>query len=161
MWPVLKLLKRDSNTGDIFWTSCVHSIHVLYPGGIFTELKGKQWKHVQKHHFDILNNTYCFRFTALKLSAASRCILLPFEQYRRTKKYALKVLETLFPYIFHVKTIWNIVYENKNLFKRHKCPSPNANILLQPLGFGISLNYQILYFKKTVCPKNVWMRHWH
>ena len=24
-------------------------------------------------------------------------------------------------------------------------------------GFGVSLNYLILNFKKTVCPKNIWM----
>ena len=27
-------------------------------------------------------------------------------------------------------------------------------------GFWVSLNYPILNFKKTVCPKNVWMQHW-
>ena len=27
--------------------------------------------------------------------------------------------------------------------------------------FWASLNYSILNFKKTVCPKNVWMRHWY
>ena len=27
-------------------------------------------------------------------------------------------------------------------------------------GFWVSLNYPILNFKKTVCSKNVWMRHW-
>ena len=26
--------------------------------------------------------------------------------------------------------------------------------------FWVSLNYPILNFKKTVCPKNVWIRHW-
>ena len=26
-------------------------------------------------------------------------------------------------------------------------------------GFWVSLNYPILNFKKTVCPKNVWMQH--
>ena len=32
---------------------------------------------------------------------------------------------------------------------------------LQLLGvFWISLNYPILNFKKRVCPKNVWIRHW-
>ena len=39
-----------------------------------------------------------------------------------------KVLVPLFPYIFHVKTKWNIVYEylKKNIFKRHEYPSPKA-----------------------------------
>ena len=27
-------------------------------------------------------------------------------------------------------------------------------------GFGVSLNYSILNFKKSVCLKNVWMRHY-
>ena len=32
---------------------------------------------------------------------------------------------------------------------------------LQPLDFFLaSLDYPILNFKKTVCPKNVWIRHW-
>ena len=39
-----------------------------------------------------------------------------------------KVIVTLFPYIFHIKTKWNIIYEclEKNLFIKHKYPSPNA-----------------------------------
>ena len=37
-------------------------------------------------------------------SAASRCILVPFERYGRPKNEPKKVLVTLFPYIFHVKT---------------------------------------------------------
>ena len=28
-------------------------------------------------------------------------------------------------------------------------------------GFWVSLNYPILNFKKTVCPKNAWMQHCH
>ena len=37
-------------------------------------------------------------------SAAPRCILVPFERYDRPKNAPKKVLVTLFPYIFHVKT---------------------------------------------------------
>ena len=37
-------------------------------------------------------------------TAGSRCVLVPFERYWRPKKCAQKVLVTLFPYIFHVKT---------------------------------------------------------
>ena len=43
-------------------------------------------------------------------SAASRCILVPFELYGRPKNYGQKVLVKLFPYLFHIKTKWNIVY---------------------------------------------------
>ena len=55
-------------------------------------------------------------------SAASRCILVPFERYGRPKN--------VFPYIFHVKPKWNIVYKyskkKKIFFKRLKYPFPNA-----------------------------------
>ena len=102
-------------------------------------------------------------------SAASRCILEPFERYGRQKKGPEKVLVTFFRYKFHVKTKWNIVYEylKTRIFPR------DTNILPQmhwtsnffghsPAthgGFWVSLNYPILSFKKKVCPKNVWMRH--
>ena len=56
------------------------------------------------------------------------------------------------------------ILKNKNLSKRLKYPSPNelsikyfwhsATIIG---GFRVSLNYPILNFKKTVCPKNVWI----
>ena len=73
-----------------------------------------------------------------------------------------KVLVTFFPYIFHVKTKWKIVYKCLKLFF-----SRDTNILLQmhwisnifghsatTIGsFWVSLNYQILNFKKTVCPQ--------
>ena len=59
------------------------------------------------------------------------------------------------------------ILKNKNLSKR-------PNILPQmhwtsnifghsatTIGvFWVSLNYPVLNFKKTVCPKNVWMWHW-
>ena len=80
-----------------------------------------------------------------------------------------KVLVTLFPYIFHVKTKWNIVYE----YLKTKFFSRDTNILPQMHwtsnifgpsattigGFWVSLNYLILNFKKMVCPKNVWIQH--
>ena len=57
--------------------------------------------------------------------------------------------------------------QNKNPLKRHKYPSPtvlNIKYIFGPSatsvgGFGVSLNYPTLNFKKTVCQKNVWMRH--
>ena len=81
-----------------------------------------------------------------------------------------KVLVTLFPYIFHVKPKWNIVYE----YLKTKIFSRDSNILAQMHwtwnilnlsynywgGFRVSLNYPILNFKKTVCPKNVCLWHW-
>ena len=80
-----------------------------------------------------------------------------------------KVLTTLFPYIVHVKTKWNIVYKNlkTKIFSRDTNILPQmhwtSNIFGPPAttigGFWVSLNYPILNFKKTVCPKNVWIRH--
>ena len=81
-----------------------------------------------------------------------------------------KVLVLFFPYIFHVKTKWNIVYE----YLKTKIFSGDTNILPQMhwtsnifgysattiRGFWVSLNYPILNFKKTVSPKNVRMWHW-
>ena len=86
------------------------------------------------------------------------------------KKCAQKVLSTLFSYIFHIKTKWKIVYE----YLKTKIFSSDTNILPQMhwipnifrhsattiWGFGVSVNYPILNFKKKVCQKNVWMRHW-
>ena len=58
------------------------------------------------------------------------------------------------------------IYKNKNLFKRHKYPSPNAlnikhfwTLIKTTGGSWVSLNHLILNFKKTSCPKNVWMQH--
>ena len=62
-------------------------------------------------------------------SAASKCILAPFERYERQKKCAQnKFLETLFPCIFHVKTKLNIVFEylKTKIFSRDTNISPNA-----------------------------------
>ena len=59
------------------------------------------------------------------------------------------------------------ILKNRNLFKRHKYPSPNAwniKMFLDPQlykhwRFWVSLSYPILNFKKLVCPKSVRMRH--
>ena len=79
------------------------------------------------------------------------------------KKCAQTVPVTLSPYVFHVKTKWNIVYK----YLKTKTFSRDTNILPQMYqtsnifgpsgttieGFWASLNYPILNFKKTVCPK--------
>ena len=81
-----------------------------------------------------------------------------------------KVLTTIFPFIFHIKSKRNIAYK----YLKTKTFSRDTNILLQMHwisnifghsataieGFWVSLNYWILNFKKTVCPKTVWKRHW-
>ena len=82
-----------------------------------------------------------------------------------------KVLVILFPYIFHVKTRLNIVYENlkTKIFSRDTNTLPQmqwtSNIFghsVTTIGvFRASLNYPMLNFKKMLCPKNVWMRHWY
>ena len=57
------------------------------------------------------------------------------------------------------------ILKNKNLFKRLKYSLSNALSIkyfwtFTIIGsFWVSLNYQILNFKKTVCPKKVWMQH--
>ena len=81
-----------------------------------------------------------------------------------------KVLVTLFPYIFLVKPKWNIVYEylKIKIFSRDSNIRPQMHWTSNIFGhsatiigsFWVSLNYPILNFKKTVCPKKVWMRHW-
>ena len=82
-------------------------------------------------------------------SAASRCILVPFEWYGGPKK----VIVLFLPYIFHVKTKWNIVYE----YLKTKIFSRDTNILPQMhrtsnvfehspktiAGFWVSLDYPI------------------
>ena len=85
------------------------------------------------------------------------------------KMASKKVLVTLFCYIFHEKTEWNIVYK----YLKTKTCSRDTNILPQVHwtpnnfrnsattigGFWVSLNYPLLNFKKLVCPKNIWMQH--
>ena len=63
-----------------------------------------------------------------------------------------KVLVTLFPYKFHIKTKWNIVYK----YLKTKLFEFLATIIE---GFWVSLNYPILNFKKMACPKSILI--WH
>ena len=99
-------------------------------------------------------------------SGTSRYICFgTFELYGHPKNVPKKVLVTLFPYIFHVKRKWNIVYR----YLKTKTVSRESNILPQRHwtsnifghsatitgGFWVSLNYPMLNFKKTVRPKNV------
>ena len=88
-------------------------------------------------------------------------ILVPFERYGRPKN--------VFPCVFHVTPKWNIVYK----YLKTKDFSRDSNILPRMhwtldifghlttiiRGLEVSLKYPILNFKKTVYPKNVWMRH--
>ena len=76
-----------------------------------------------------------------------------------------KVLPTLFPCIFLIKTKWNIVYEylktktfarDTNIFPQmHWISNIFGHSAAATGGFWVSLNYPILNFKKTVCPKNL------
>ena len=103
-------------------------------------------------------------------SVASRYILVPFEQYGPPRKWAQKDFVTFFLYIFHVKTKLNIVYEylKTKIFPRDTNILPQIHWIWNIFGysatniggFWVWLNYPILNFKKMVCPKNVWMRHW-
>ena len=80
-----------------------------------------------------------------------------------------KVLMTLFPFIFQVKTTWNIVseYSKTKIFSRDINILPHMQWTLNIFGpsaillfFSITkLLYPILNFKKMVCPKKAWM--WH
>ena len=79
-----------------------------------------------------------------------------------------KFLVTLFPYIFHVKTKSNIVYEylKTKIFSREIIILPQmhwtSNIFWHLAtiiwDFLVSLN-SVFNLKKMVCPKNVWMQH--
>ena len=84
------------------------------------------------------------------------------------KNVPKKVLVILFPYTFHVKTKWNIVYK----YLKTKIFSRDTNILLQMYwtsnifgrsvttigGVWVSLNHLIPNFNKTICPKNIWIQ---
>ena len=86
------------------------------------------------------------------------------------KHVTKKVLVTLFPYIFHIKSKWNIVYKyfKTKIFSRNTTILPQmhwtSNIFGPSAkifgGFWVSLIYPIRNFKKTVCPKNFWLQHW-
>ena len=79
-----------------------------------------------------------------------------------------KVLVTLFPYLFHVKTKWSSLQILKTeIFSIDTNILPQMHWALNIFGpsattigvFGVSLTYPILNFKKSLCPKNVWMQH--
>ena len=96
-------------------------------------------------------------------SATSRCILVPFERYKRPKKCAQKVLVTLFPYPFHIKTKWNIVYVylKTRSFQQTQIHFPKCikhqiflDPQLQPLRiFGYDLTIQSLTSRKRYAQK--------
>ena len=105
-----------------------------------------------------------------QISAASRCILVLFAIVWTPKKMHPKSSCNLFS--IHISCLNYMKYsirivKNKNLFKRHKYPSPNAFSIKYFWtlscnhwgGFWVSLNYPILNFKKTVCPKTFWVQH--
>ena len=80
---------------------------------------------------DLLNDLAILSDTTVRRSAANQKDLKPYwkSEERPHSMPHPDVLVTLFPYIFHVKTKQNKVYEylkTKNLFKRHKYLSPNA-----------------------------------
>ena len=86
------------------------------------------------------------------------------------KKYVQKSSCYSFSHMFDVKTKLNIVYENlkTKIFSRDTYYSPDAlnikyfwTLSYNHWVFLASLNYPILNFKKMICPKNVWMRHWY
>ena len=106
------------------------------------------------------------RFTN-DLTAASRCILV---WAWASKKCPQKDSCNTFSIYISLKTKWNIVYKylkTKNIFKRPKYPSPNAlnTKYFRTLGYNLYGFFGItelpnFIFKKTVCPKNLWWRHW-
>ena len=70
-------------------------------------------------------------------------------------------------YILHKSKLNSLrILKYKNLFKRHKHPSPSA-LNIKYLGptattirdFQVSLNYPIHNFKKTASLKNFWMQY--
>ena len=79
------------------------------------------------------------------------------------KKVLKKVFVTVFPFIFHIKTEWNIVYEysKTKTFQETQTSFPKCiehQIILETTtigGFWVSLNYPILNFKKTVMSKKL------
>ena len=143
---------------------------------IFTSLCGCISSNFMQHLS--LFSSICFSKDAISgisvfCSATSRYILILFEWYvmGAEKNAPKKVLVKLFPYIFHVKTKWNIIYK----YLKTKIFSRDTNILPQihwtsnifghsvtTIGiFWVSRNYPILNFKKMVCSKNIRMQHIH
>ena len=105
----------------------------------------------------------------LHASVASRCILVLFELYERPKKGTHKSSCNTFSMYISRKN-----WMKCTLFLSLETVSRDTNILPQMHwtsnnfghsgttigGFWVSLNYPILNFKKTVCPKNIWMWHY-
>ena len=79
------------------------------------------------------------------------------------KNASKKVHVTLFPYIFHVKTKWNIIHnylkttifssDTNTLRQMHWTSNSFEPSATNIWGFLVSLNYPILNFKKTVTQK--------
>ena len=126
------------------------------------------------HKFKITNFTHCWnwlffnKYIHKHTSAASRCILVWFERYGHPKKCAQKILVTFFLYIFQVKTKWHIVYQylKTKIFLRDTNIPPQMHWISNVFGhsatttgvFWVPRNFPIFNFKKTACPKNVWMQ---
>ena len=102
-------------------------------------------------------------------NAASRCTWYRLKGMSVQKNSPQKFLVTLFPYIFPVKTKWNIACQysktkrfsrNTIIFTQMHWKSNIFGTSVTTIGvFGISPNRPILNLKKTVCPKKVWIRH--
>ena len=101
-------------------------------------------------------------------SAASVCFGTVRTVWAAKKIHPKKFLQ-LFPYIFHIKTKWNIVYKylKTEIFSRDTSILPQMHGISKYFwtlsychwGFWVSLSYPILNLKKTVCPKDIWMQH--
>ena len=69
--------------------------------------------------------------------------------------------------VFHIITKSDMVYEylKTKIFSGDTIVLPQmhwtSNTATTIGGFWVSLNYPALNFKKTVCPKNVWIWHWY
>ena len=102
-------------------------------------------------------------------STTSRCVLIPFEWYGCPMIDAQKSSSNTFPIHISRKNWMKYVYKylKTKIFLRDTNVLPQmhwtSNIFWHPVTtigcFWVSLNYSILNFKKTVCPKNVWMHH--
>ena len=98
-------------------------------------------------------------------SATPKCIVVLFEQYGHFFCTQKSPCNTFCICKNWMKLSLQIL-KNKNLFKRHKYPSPNAlnikyfwTLSYYHWGFWVSLNYLILNFKKTICPKSIWIEN--
>ena len=117
--------------------------------------------------WEVVQMTFFLESAKLISSTSYRTVPHPDVFWYRLNGMGAK--RNVFPCMFHVKPKWNIVY----IYLKNKNFSRDSNILPQMHwtsdifghsatiigGFGVSLNYPILNLKKTVCPKNVWMRH--